>query len=234
MSQPPFPAQPYPHQPYLHRPESAEVTRPGRSYRPAGGLAAAALSVAGLWTLVDVVEAVTAWAAAETYAQGARHGWSVNEIYVVYYIANFGWFVMSIAAYVVGCLLLWRLRENAEALVGYPHARAAGWVWGGWLVPVVALWFPYQVVRDIRAATEPPGARGLVGWWWALWLVSTVTAMVSSNIVPTSGRVSAETARTLGQVEALNVVVVAVSFALWCGVVHRILTEQDRWAAGRR
>jgi hypothetical protein len=50
------------------------------------------------------------------------------------------------------------------------------WVWLGWVIPVVSLWFPYQVVRDILRATC--GAvrgvsvpRNLLGPWWTSWLL---------------------------------------------------------------
>jgi hypothetical protein len=58
------------------------------------------------------------------------------------------------------------------------HARAPHWSWLGWFVPVVAFWFPYQVVRDVARATgsaarHPVAPSGFVlASWWASWLVS--------------------------------------------------------------
>ncbi len=61
---------------------------------------------------------------------------------------------VQLAAAVVTCLWLWQSRVLAEAVSpGRGHARSRVWVWLGWIVPVVAFWFPYQVVRDVRAAT---------------------------------------------------------------------------------
>jgi hypothetical protein len=38
--------------------------------------------------------------------------------------------------------------------------------------PVVSLWFPFQIVRDVQAATNPHGRRtALIGWWWAAFLL---------------------------------------------------------------
>ena len=52
------------------------------------------------------------------------------------------------------------------------HTRRAGWAWGGWVTPIVALWFPFQVVRDVRRALSPMETSALIGFWWALFLAS--------------------------------------------------------------
>ena len=48
---------------------------------------------------------------------------------------------------------------------GSEHARRSGWAWGGWVTPVVALWFPFQVVRDVRQAVSP---HSTVGAHWVV------------------------------------------------------------------
>ena len=44
-------------------------------------------------------------------------------------------------------------------------------------MPIINLWFPYQVVRDAL----PPGhpARGRVAWWWGLRISTTVLTIVA-------------------------------------------------------
>lgn len=239
--QPTYPAQPpaYPGQPLPPPP-----VRPWRSYRPSKGLAVAAVAVGGVWTLVELVEATAAWFAGETYAQAARDGVPAEEVITAYDVVGILWGLIALAGYVVGCLLLSRLRENAEALSATPHTRSAGWVWGGWLVPFVSLWFPYQVVRDIRRATAPHALSTLVGWWWAAYLVSSVTTMAGTGLVPTSGTPSESDVAALGPVETIDALLVVVSFVLWCLVVLKTVAEQERaataatasfmppWAAG--
>lgn len=98
--------------------------------------------------------------------------------------------IFLVAAAVVFIVWLWRARHNAEALSDGLHIRARGWAIGGWFVPIVAWWFPYQVVRDVYRASDPTTqtvsgelrlARGgsLVGWWWACWIVAYVVGAVS-------------------------------------------------------
>lgn len=95
-----------------------------------------------------------------------------------------------VAAAVVFIIWLWRARHNAEVLSDGQHTRARGWAIGGWFVPIVSWWFPYQVVRDVYRATDPdtrtiPGelrlVRGgrLVGLWWTCWVVFSVAAIIS-------------------------------------------------------
>lgn len=105
-------------------------------------------------------------------------------------IAGWAYFAIHIAAGIVVIVWLWRARQNSEELSDGLHTRARGWVIGGWLVPIVSWWFPYQVVRDVWRASDPatrtiPGelrfvrGHGLVGWWWFFWVVTTVTAGAS-------------------------------------------------------
>lgn len=74
---------------------------------------------------------------------------------------------------------LYRARRNVEAS-GYPQRRARGWAMGAWFVPVVSLWFPYQVVADVRrgdpAARENPVVTRELALWWTAWLLSLITA----------------------------------------------------------
>lgn len=98
--------------------------------------------------------------------------------------------VLFVAAAVVFIIWLWRARNNAEVLSDRQHTRARGWAIGGWFVPIVSWWFPYQVVRDVYLAADPATratsgelrfARGgrLVGLWWTCWVVFSVAAIMS-------------------------------------------------------
>ena len=49
--------------------------------------------------------------------------------------------------------------------------RHPGWVVWGWIVPIMSLFRPKQIVNDLHAATEYPAhpaspARAVVNWWW--------------------------------------------------------------------
>jgi hypothetical protein len=76
---------------------------------------------------------------------------------------------------VVFLIWFYMARINAEQHGAYMR-RARGWAIGAWFVPVIALWFPLQIMTDIWRANQPAEMRWqtptLVGWWWACWLLA--------------------------------------------------------------
>jgi hypothetical protein len=71
-----------------------------------------------------------------------------------------------------------RARINAERH-GYRQRRARGWAFWGWIVPIVNLWFPFQIMGDIWRAGLPAEQRRKTAWlpalWWTCWLLSGLT-----------------------------------------------------------
>ena len=107
------------------------------------------------------------------------YDWSLG----LYYAGELLTSLSLLAGFVTGSMWLHRARRNAEVMEpSGVHRRRAGWAWGGWVTPVVALWFPFQVVRDVRRALTPLSTAGLVGFWWTLFLVSEVLAWNSQNL----------------------------------------------------
>lgn len=85
-----------------------------------------------------------------------------------------------------------RARINAERH-GYPQRRARGWAFWGWIIPVVSLWFPFQIMGDIWRAGLPATDRRKTAWlpalWWTCWLLSglsfgTRAMSANSDLVP--------------------------------------------------
>lgn len=73
--------------------------------------------------------------------------------------------------------LVWfrRARINAEGRGRYQRFARA-WTFWGWIVPVVNLWIPLQVMDDIWQASFPRRPRGWIAWlptlWWTSWVLS--------------------------------------------------------------
>jgi len=77
----------------------------------------------------------------------------------------------------VAVFLIWFYEARASAERGdLPQRRALGWAFWGWVIPLANLWVPFQVMRDIWRASQPPGRRGNILWlpalWWASWLLT--------------------------------------------------------------
>jgi len=81
---------------------------------------------------------------------------------------------------------LHRARINAEHR-GWRQRRARGWTFWGWVLPVVSLWIPFQIMGDIWRAGIPARKRRRVAWlpalWWVTWLLSGLTAGQPANSV---------------------------------------------------
>ncbi len=81
-----------------------------------------------------------------------------------------------------------RARINAD-YHDYPQRRARGWAFWGWIVPIVSLWFPFQIMGDIWRAGLPVSRWRRTAWlpalWWTCWLISGLSfggQTMSSNL----------------------------------------------------
>jgi heme/copper-type cytochrome/quinol oxidase subunit 2 len=149
--------------------------------------------------------------------------WSLAVYYVGTGLALFS----LVAGFVTGSMWLYRARRNAEVLAPQGrHTRSAGWAWGGWVTPVVALWFPFQVVRDVRAALSPRSAA-LIGFWWTLFLASEVGMRTSINL---QGDALArfENADLARQMSVMTAAVMVAALAGWGEVLRVITLEQHQ------
>ncbi|MEU3858291.1 DUF4328 domain-containing protein [Streptomyces sp. NPDC028722] len=84
---------------------------------------------------------------------------------------------------VVLCALLYlswlaRVRDNARALSGEEPKYAGIWLYLGWVVPFVNLWFPRGIVADAFRRTAPGRRLPVsVDVWWGLWLVGMLSGV---------------------------------------------------------
>jgi uncharacterized membrane protein YidH (DUF202 family) len=90
---------------------------------------------------------------------------SVNAFTLLYDLVQLGALVV---------LMIWLFRAASHARdLGLPARRKPVWAVLGFIIPVVSLWFPYQVLADCLAPTDTPGRR-MVLWWWLLYLLGQV------------------------------------------------------------
>lgn len=61
--------------------------------------------------------------------------------------------------------------------------RTEGWAAGAWFVPIISLYWPYQIMKELFDRTKQllndkgiyqteTFSSGLVGWWWAVWIIN--------------------------------------------------------------
>lgn len=195
---------------------------------PARGLMISAIVIAATYAAIQVIEAGLAWLAQQEYVDAAQNGISAYDVFTAYDLIAIPQFPLLIAAYVVTCLWLYKVRTNAEAIFpGAHHARSSGWVWGGWVCPVVSLWFPFQIVRDVSRDPREFTSNTVIGWWWAMWLISLITDRIGTSLVG-ADEIDEGAASALGTVETINATFVVIAFVLWVLTIRRIGSLQDR------
>jgi len=73
---------------------------------------------------------------------------------------------------------------NLHQKVAY-LAHTEGWAAGGWFVPIVSLYRPFQIMKELYQETkELLIKKGInvnsnfttssLGWWWTLWIINTI------------------------------------------------------------
>jgi len=69
--------------------------------------------------------------------------------------------------------ITWLYRAHRSAAMDPQQLRHdSGWAIGGWFVPILALWRPYQMVQDVRrGATRGQAGSALILVWWIGFLV---------------------------------------------------------------
>ncbi|MFG1947467.1 DUF4328 domain-containing protein [Nonomuraea sp. NPDC048826] len=151
--------------------------------------------------------------------------------------------VVMVLAYLVAVVafLAWfyRVRVNAEILAPYGHRRSRPWAIAGWLVPVIAFWFPKQAMDDIWYASQPGGGRRgqvLIDAWWMFWLVGNLVATVVARVLVEAfsrgdglGRVA-----YAARVDVAGLALMLIAAVLAIGVVLLITNAQEEYRAGAR
>jgi hypothetical protein len=216
---------------------------PASAYYPAQGYAPAppkdltafgvlAFTTASLQTLATIVmAAVTARQVRHQSAARTDYDWSVG----VHALATLLCLLALVAGFVTSSLWLHRARTNADVMEpGRRHARSAGWAWGGWVCPVVSLWFPFQVVRDTARASDPTDATSLFGWWWTLFLVEGFGLTIAFSVNGNAADDHTYSPATAQAWAVFAAAAMSVALVLWGLVILRISRQQHDRMYGRR
>ncbi len=163
----------------------------------------------------------------------------------LYALSGGAYFVTYLAAAVIFLVWLFRARNNAEFTSALQHRRSKVWLVLGWVVPVVSLWFPKQIVDDIWRSSDPhtPASAtdldsirkpGLVYGWWAAFLGSTLLTYwlygffgLGSVFWPSIETL--EEIRTAAIIDSLVAPIELAAALLAALVVARISEFQEAW-----
>jgi uncharacterized protein DUF4328 len=130
-----------------------------------------------------------------------------------------------LAAGVVFIVWLSFARRNSEILYGKAgHRRTTAWVGWAWFIPVVSLWFPYQVVQDVyRPSTRLSGT--VVRWWWAAFATKLFLGGVFTRLY-LGDDFSADKFQTVAVISTLIAVLGVVAAVLVIRIIREITEGQ--------
>lgn len=103
--------------------------------------------------------------------------------------------VLYLATALPFCMWVHRAHRNLPALGGRSLQYSPDWAVGYYFVPILNLFRPYQVMREIWFASDPNGepkihcekhqvyAPGIIKWWWALFLLMNMASNVAGSVM---------------------------------------------------
>lgn len=99
------------------------------------------------------------------------------------------YFAVIVATGVVFLMWVHRANRNCRGFGAEGMEFTPGWAVGYFFVPVVSLWKPFQVVREIwKVSSDPTDWRAnrgsqMINWWWALYLISAFIAQFAFRLM---------------------------------------------------
>ncbi|MGW0659074.1 DUF4328 domain-containing protein [Streptodolium elevatio] len=102
--------------------------------------------------------------------------------------------IVFIATAVVFVVWFFRARKNVEMFGLHRPRLGCGWAIGGWICPVVNMWFPARIASDLWKGSDtskgaadignPLGRVTLIASWWVAFSVATVINRVGTARAP--------------------------------------------------
>ncbi|WP_425309375.1 DUF4328 domain-containing protein [Ammonicoccus fulvus] len=203
-----------------------------QQFRPVHTLGIWAVALAAIYASIFTIASLFSPAAAAEYRWALDVG-RLDETFTLYDTVAAVAALFLLPAAILGVVWLWRARHNT--LVFDPqarHQRGSVWVIIGWIVPIVAFWFPYQVVRDVvrNSVRKPLGP--VLGLWWASWLVAMILGNLADQQVDTVFSEPTDAGLTalpfLAIVAAIATIVAAV---FWARIILAVSRAQHARAA---
>lgn len=213
--------------PSMHTPPPPQPGFEPAPAPPSRALGYAVIAAAAVVAGINVLAWPLAGPAAERFEEALRAGGTTLDVYTAYDLVTTFVLPAQLVALVLTGLWLLRLRRFGERLQPQlQHARRRWWAFGGWVVPIVSLWFPYQYVRDVQTSLHPVGWRHtrLVGRWWMAFLAMAILDRVTSRI---SVSQNPDVAAQLPMFAAALAVANVVALVLWVVLVRDLLRTVD-------
>ncbi len=145
----------------------------------------AVLAVSIITTLFSIVD--------EIYINVVDYSTLDSSLINVFYLVLGGSGILYTAIYIGSAVtfIMWfrRAYYNLHQLRGN-LSYGEGWAAGGWFVPIMNLFIPYRIMKELYVVTNNIFSQDLqtctirlktdyLGWWWALWIITGILSQIS-------------------------------------------------------
>jgi len=132
-------------------------------------IASSSSLLAAVW-----IVALASIPSAQSYRDQLASGTAADQIVTAYDAMTVIIPITMISSWVISSLWLKKLHIAATAINPSAMRLKRPWVFWSWIVPVVSLWFPKNIIEDLLKAEGSDEAKSLIGkdtlTWWLTWV----------------------------------------------------------------
>ena len=132
-------------------------------------IASSSSLLAAVW-----IVALASIPSAQSYRDQLASGTAADQIITAYDAMTVIIPITMISSWVITSLWLKKLHIAANATNPTAMRLKRPWVFWSWIVPVVSLWFPKNIIEDLLKAEGSDESKSLIGkdtlTWWLTWV----------------------------------------------------------------
>ena len=132
-------------------------------------IASSSSLLAAVW-----IVALASIPSAQSYRDQLASGTAADQIVTAYDAMTVIIPITMISSWVITSLWLKKLHIAATAINPSAMRLKRPWVFWSWIVPVVSLWFPKNIIEDLLKAEGSDESTSLIGkdtlTWWLTWV----------------------------------------------------------------
>lgn len=132
-------------------------------------IASSSSLLAAVW-----IVALASIPSAQSYRDQLASGTSADQIVTAYDAMTVIIPITMISSWVITSLWLKKLHVAATATNPTAMRLKRPWVFWSWIVPVVSLWFPKNIIEDLMKSEGSDESKSLIGkdtlTWWLTWV----------------------------------------------------------------
>ena len=132
-------------------------------------MASSSSLLAAVW-----IVALASIPSAQSYRDQLASGTAADQIVTAYDAMTVIIPITMISSWVITSLWLKKLHIAATAINPSAMRLKRPWVFWSWIVPVVSLWFPKNIIEDLLKSEGSDESKSLIGkdtlTWWLTWV----------------------------------------------------------------